>query len=161
MNTIHRLVNTVSFPNPFSSEKENVVIYGYKNSAGTDSELFKQIDHLRVYCANNNLNIVMEVAEKGVQNISSSMRPLQDGIISFCKSRKDNAIRVDKVIVAQMDRLSRKYERIKYLIDAFNELGVKLSASDYKVKDDENSLFANNEEAICLAAGIIPMHNRF
>lgn len=158
MKTNKKAVNTVSYPNPFSTEKENVIIYGYKNSVGSDTELFYQIESLRTFCTNNNFNIVMEVAEKGVQNISSPIRPLQDGVISFCENCKDSAMKVDKIIVTRMDRLSRKYERIKYLIDKCNELGIKLCASEYEVRFDEKGIFANNEVAICCAAGIIPMN---
>ncbi len=136
METIKRPVNSVCYPNPFSSDKQNVVLYGYKNCVGTDAELFDQIESLRTFCADNNLNIVMEVAEKGVQNMSSHMRPLQDGVISFCENCKDSATKVDKIIVTRMDRLSRKYERIKYLIDKCNELGIKLNAMEYSVNNN-------------------------
>lgn len=136
MGTRKNPVNTVCYPNPFSSDKKNVILYGYKNNAGSDSELLEQIDLLRTYCAMNNFNIVMEVAEKGVQNISSHIRPLQDGVISFCENCKDSATKVDKIIVTRMDRLSRKYERIKYLIDKCNELGIKLNAMEYSVNNN-------------------------
>lgn len=145
MKAKHRPVNIVSYPNPFSSEKENVIIYGYKNCAGTDLELFDQMESLKTFCADNNLNIVMEVAEKGIKTHSSHIRPLQSAVFSFCEMHKGRTERVDKILFVEWDRISRNLEKLLSIVETFKELGVKMSSIDKSLRfDHQNINLVNN-----------------
>lgn len=110
MKTNKKAVNTVSYPNPFSSEKENVVIYCRVSSdeqGEFGASLDAQKEFLTAHCNRNDYNIVMEVQESHSAKHHYMKRPLLKEVLGFLRKNKRQNLRL---MFLKWDRFSRNLE---------------------------------------------------
>ena len=103
-------INSVEFPNPFVTDRENIIIYCRVSSdeqGEFGASLATQKEQLTLFCERNGYNIVMEVQESHTAKHHYLKRPLLRQVIDFCKKNKK---RKPRLLFLKWDRFSRSLE---------------------------------------------------